>query len=111
MHLISELSDHLEICILEEEYKMINKKDVSMIESLLFLQAINQCSGKRKASETLATSIDTINKYIEYLEDELGVTLISTNGRGSSLTNVAQRIVSKVDSINESIFISFITHY
>ena len=101
MHLISELSDHLEICILEEEYKMINKKDVSMIESLLFLQAINQCSGKRKASETLATSIDTINKYIEYLEDELGVTLISTNGRGSSLTNVAQRIVSKVDSINE----------
>ena len=81
--------------------KMVNKKDISMIESLLFLQAIDQCAGKRKASESLCTSIDTINKYIEYLEDELGVKLISTNGRGSNLTNIAQRIVAKVDSIKE----------
>ena len=80
---------------------MVNKKDISMIESLLFLQAIDQCAGKRKASESLCTSIDTINKYIEYLEDELGVKLISTNGRGSNLTNIAQRIVAKVDSIKE----------
>ena len=43
--------------------KMVNKKDISMIESLLFLQAIDQCAGKRKASESLCTSIDTINKY------------------------------------------------
>ena len=70
MHLISELSDLLEICALKKEYKMVNKKDISMIESLLFLQAINQCSGKRKASETLATSIDTINNIC----DELNIT-------------------------------------
>ena len=49
---------------------MVNKKDISIIESLLFLQAIDQCAGKRKASETLNISIDTINKYIESLEDE-----------------------------------------
>lgn len=101
MHLISELSDHLEINITKEKQKMVNKKDLFLIESLLFLQAIDQCSGKRKASEALNTSIDTINKYIDFLEDELGVKLISTSGRGSNLTNIAQRIVSKVQNISE----------
>ena len=79
----------------------MTKRDISMVESLLFLQAIGQCSGKRKASETLSTSIDTINKYIENLEEDLGVKLVSTNGKGSNLTCVAQRIVDKAAKIKE----------
>lgn len=80
---------------------MVSKKDISMIESLLFLQAIEQCAGKRKASEALSTSIDTINKYIDNLEKDLGVKLISTSGRGSNLTSVAQRIVGKMSKVKE----------
>ena len=104
MHLISELSDHLgtlpmSIC----EDKMISKKDISLLESVLFLRAIAQCEGKRKAAEALCTSVDTINKYIENLEHDLGVKLISTSGRGSSLTNAAQRIIDKTEKIREAL--------
>ena len=74
---------------------MIHKKDMSVLESILFLRAIERCGGKRKASEFLGTSVDTINKYIENLEKYLDVKLISTNGRGSDLTNIAHQIVEK----------------
>ena len=44
---------------------------LGILEGILFLRAIEQCEGKRKASEALCTSIDTINKYLENLEQEL----------------------------------------
>ena len=103
MHLISELSDHLNAFSNQRNNKqMVSKKDISMLESLLFLQAIDQCSGKRKASEALSISIDTISKYIENLEEDLGVKLISSSGKGSNLTSVAQRIVEKASKIKEA---------
>lgn len=101
-HLISELSDRLEMLTnTVQEDKMINKKDMAMLESILFLRAIDQCAGKRKASETLGTSVDTLNKYLDNLEDYFGVKLISTNGRGSDLTDTAKRIVDKTSKIKE----------
>lgn len=104
MHLISELSDHLvSLPRKVSEDHMIGKKELSILEGILFLRAIEQCEGKRKASEALCTSIDTINKYLENLEQELGVKLISSNGRGSSLTNAAMRIVEKTSKIKEII--------
>ncbi len=104
MHLISELSDHLDYLLnTKTEKKMINKKDLSMLESILFLKVIDQCSGKRKASEALSTSIDTINKYIDNLEEFFGVKLLSTNGRGSNLTHLAQRIIDKSAKITEAL--------
>lgn len=102
MHLISELSDRLgTLTKIVSEDKMIGKKDLSVLESVLFLRAIEQCYGKRKAAEALCTSVDTINKYIENLEQDLGVKLISSDGKGSSLTNEAQRIVDKSSKIKE----------
>ena len=104
MHLISELSDHLDSLPRKvSEDHMIGKKELSILEGILFLRAIEQCEGKRKASEALCTSIDTINKYLENLEQELGVKLISINGRGSSLTNAALHIVEKTSKIKEII--------
>ena len=104
MHLISELSDHLEkLFATVNEEKMINKKDMSALESILFLRAIEQYAGKRKASEVLGISIDTINKYIEYLEDYFGVKLISTSGRGSNLTDTGRRVVDKSAKIKEAL--------
>ena len=102
MHLISELSDRLgTLTKIVSEDKMIGKKDLSVLESVLFLRAIEQCYGKRKAAEALCTSVDTINKYIENLEQDLGVKLISSDGKGSTLTNEAQRIVDKSSKIKE----------
>jgi len=101
MHLISEHSDHLEIRTNNQisEARMISKKDLSMLESILLLQAVEQYSGKRKASEALNTSVDTISKYIDNLERDLGIKLLSTSGRGSMLTRAAKRIVDKAYQI------------
>ena len=50
MHLISELSDRLRtVHHTMSESAMITKKDLYMIESVLFLHAIDQFAGKRKA--------------------------------------------------------------
>ena len=101
MHLISEHSDHLETRTNNSisESRMISKKDLSMLESILLLQAVEQYSGKRKASEALNTSVDTINKYLDSLEHDLGIKLLSTSGRGSMLTRAAKRIVDKACKI------------
>lgn len=80
---------------------MISKKDFMNVESIFMLSAIAQHAGKRKASEALNTSVDTINKYVDNLEQELGMKLLSSNGRGSSLTANGQKIVDKASRIKE----------
>lgn len=52
---------------------MITKRDINTIESLLLFMAVTQHSNKRKASEALNTSVDTINKYIDNLEQDLSL--------------------------------------
>ena len=47
----------------------MNKKDVMNIEGLFILSAIARNSGKRQASKEYNTSVDTINKYIDNLEN------------------------------------------
>lgn len=77
----------------------MNKKDVMNVESLFILSSIAQNSGKRQASKEYNASVDTINKYIDNLEDQLGFKLLSSNGRGSVLTPRAEELVEKVSKI------------
>ncbi len=104
MHSVSTFSDSIKTpqTIYDEEH-MINKKDMLLLESILFLRAVKQCGKKCHAAELLGTSVDTINKYIENLEDYFGVKLISTNGRGSMLTEVGKCIVEKSDKFKEAL--------
>ena len=67
----------------------------------MFLNAIEQHESKRKASEYLSISIDTMNKYIENLELDLGVKLLSNSGKGYNLNQTAHRIVEKSSKIKE----------
>ncbi len=102
MHLISELSDRLDKSSERiSEENMLGKRDISILEGILYLKAIEQHKGKRKASAALGMSVDTLNKYLENLEETLGVKLISTSGNGSQLTRVAQRIVEKATKLQE----------
>ena len=72
---------------------MLTKKDMNKLSGLLYLLSISQNSSKRKASDSLNTSMDTVNKYIGELEDELGFKLLASNGRGSQITPQAQEIL------------------
>lgn len=71
------------------------------MESLFLLAAIEKYEGKRKASMALSTSVDTINKYIENFEEELGSKLLSTSSRGSMLTSTGLKLIKKVNKIKE----------
>lgn len=82
---------------------MITKRDISKLESLLFLLAVSQNTSKRKVSEELCTSVDTLNKYLGELEQELGVKLLASNGRGSVTTPEAQEIVKIAEQLTHTI--------
>lgn len=69
---------------------MITKRDINTIESLLLFMAVTQHSNKRKASEALNTSVDTINKYIDNLEQDLSLKLLYSDSRGTNLTRKRQ---------------------
>ena len=85
---------------------MFSKKEMAAFNALYYLYAISINHSKREVAELLGTSVDTINKYISDLEYELGVTLLSSNGRGTALTpegifyvKAAERIVNTLRNI------------
>lgn len=78
---------------------MFNKKDLMNLESIIMLYAIKKNAGKRPAAKDLNTSIDTLNKYLEHLEQELGTKLISVNERGCSLTVYGEKVAEVAEQI------------
>lgn len=81
----------------------MNKKDLNNLEGIFMLAAINNFSGKRKASEALGTSIDTINKYVDNLESSLGLKLMFSNDRGSQLTVDGHRVLEEFPKLKEAL--------
>lgn len=80
---------------------MINKKDIMHLESLLYLLAVTEYSGKRKASEALSSSVDTINKYIDSLEKDLSQKLLYSDGRGCNLTEKGRKLTERAKQIKD----------
>ena len=78
---------------------MVTKKDIARLNALLYLDAFTECRSKREASKHLGVSVDTINKYIGDLEEELKIVLLSGNGRGSIITPEGERFLSIADNI------------
>ena len=72
---------------------MISKQDIAKLEGLLMLVALAENNSKKKVAESLSLSVDTLNKYLADLEKELGIKLVTSNGRGSVLTHEAQHII------------------
>ena len=80
---------------------MITKRDINNIESMLFLLAVTQHTNKRRASEALSTSVDTINKYIDNLEHDLNLKLLYSDSRGTNLTESGEKILESAKQIKD----------
>jgi len=78
---------------------MITKRDINTIESLLLFMAVTQHSNKRKASEALNTSVDTINN----LEQDLSLKLLYSDSRGTNLTENGRKILASAEQITDII--------
>ncbi len=86
---------------------MINKKDLLNINGLLSLGMIEQCKSKRRASEYLSMSLETLNKYILNLEKEFGVELVKNTTRGCILTPRGYELLkgaNQITNILENIY-------
>ena len=80
---------------------MIRKKNFMSLQALFILDAIDKCGGKRKVSEILGLSIDTINKYISNLEDEVGYELLINSAKGSQLTLRCKDLIRHAHAIED----------
>ena len=69
------------------------------LRSLFYLNAIFLCGNKRKASQKLSASVETINLYIENLETIIGKSLIFTNNKGSFLTPAGEHLIRKFNML------------
>ena len=65
------------------------------------LLAVDKFKSKRKVAEQTNTSIDTVNKYLRNLEQNLGLQLTINSTNGCKLTPRAQVMVAKLQSIAE----------
>lgn len=72
---------------------MITKRDISKLEGLMLLSAFEEGSSKRKVAASLNLSMDTLNKYLSDLEQNIGAKLLASNGRGSILTSHARSLL------------------
>lgn len=82
---------------------MFSKKDLTNIEGLMMLYAVKTYASKRHAAKSLNVSLDTMDKYLHMLEDELGVKILTTSGRGCFLTPQGENIIKSVDIIKKGI--------
>lgn len=71
---------------------MFTRKDLMNVEGLMILSSIKRTAQKNNAAKALNTSVDTLNKYLENLETELGTKLVSTSGRGCFLTRDGEKL-------------------
>lgn len=93
--------------MIEWRINMLNKKDLANLEGLFMLYAVKTNDGKVMAAKKMNTSIDTLNKYLDILERELGSPLITVNDRRCSLTDfgekafsIAEQIISNLNQIS-----------
>ena len=73
----------------------MNIKDINLLQAVCYLKIIEKYSGKKQAAQKFGVSIDTLNKYIDNLEQELGYKVLSSDVRGSYLTPRGQELLKK----------------
>ncbi len=82
---------------------MFGKKALADLKALVFLYAVSQCEGKRKAAKAMGISVDTVTKYIKYLEQECGTDLLSSYRGESRLTSRGAQFASFAEELTHEL--------
>lgn len=82
---------------------MFSKRDLMNMEGIMMLHAIQKYGGKRTAAKFLNTSIDTLNKYLSNLENELGVKLVASDEKGCFLTPNGEQVTEIAEEIKNNL--------
>jgi len=101
MPIFIKLHQDLFYLMYNEGCVMMKKQNFMSLQALLILSAIDKSGGKRKVSEILGLSIDTINKYVSILEKEVGYELLINNGKGAQLTHRGKELIKHAQAIED----------
>ena len=71
-------------------------KRLPSLNSLRAYEAVGRHGSVNAAARALNVTAGTVSRHIKYLQDELGVELLTRNGRGIRLTRVGQRLQSEL---------------
>mgnify|MGYP001034078567 CR=1 FL=1 len=82
---------------------MINKKDLSNLQGLIFLYALAKTGNKTAVANELGVSVDTVNKYITDLETSTNTKLVFSNGRGTFINPEAKNILKIAAEIAQNL--------
>lgn len=78
---------------------MITKRDITRLQGLLYFYAISQAKSKREVAEKLGVSVDTINKYIDDLQNGFKNYFVASNERGSVITPLGKQILELANEV------------
>lgn len=84
---------------------MITKRHLKRLEGLLLLIIIAKTGSKRQTAAAAGVSIDTVSKYLSFLEAEIGFKLTKAT-HNCELTSKAKTIVNKIQNIYECDFLA-----
>lgn len=82
---------------------MFTSQDSPRLVGLIYLTAIYHTGSKRKTAESLGTSVDKINKYLQFLEAGAGGPLFINTGHGSVISPNAQKLLESGLKVEEAI--------
>lgn len=80
---------------------MVNKRDVSKIEGLLYIYELANNKSKRDAVKKIGTTSDTLNKYIANFEAEMNTIYVDSTKKGTTLTPDGREILKKAAVVAE----------
>lgn len=82
---------------------MFNKKDLTYVQGIMMLYAVKKYAGKIAAAREMNVSIDTLNKYIDLLEDTLGTQLLTIADHKAGLTPDGERVLELAKGLKNSL--------
>lgn len=78
----------------------MNKKDLQRLEGLLLLTLLHKTKNKRLSASVVGISVDTLTKYINFLENDIGTKLQINNKNTCDFTSKANEMIVKLKNLD-----------
>ena len=80
----------------KQHFNLLNLKN---LRGVFYLKTISVYGNKRQAAQMLASSVETINLYIEHLEKIIGCSVMRTDNHGSYITFTGKKLLLQMDKL------------
>ena len=83
----------------------MNKMDLQRLEGLLLLSLLHKTKNKRLSASIVGISVDTMTKYISFLENDIGTKLHLNRKNSCTFTSKGNELITKLKNLDiEALF-------